>query len=100
MSTTEQAVVRVHNYSVAPENVADFLKARATVIDTIRAAHPGLVATRLVHLEDGTYSDTWQWSSMQAMAAAFPLAQSPEAVAAWSLATDSSASNGELVDER
>ncbi|MFI6833006.1 antibiotic biosynthesis monooxygenase [Kribbella sp. NPDC050241] len=100
MSTTEQAVVRMHNYSVDPENVAEFLKARATVVDTIRAAHPGLVATRLVHLEDGTYSDTWQWTSMQAMAAAFPLAQSPEAVAAWALASTSSALNGEIVDER
>ena len=28
MSTTEQAVVRMHNYSVDPENVAEFLKAR------------------------------------------------------------------------
>ena len=100
MSTTEQAVVRVHNYSVDPENVAEFLKARATVIDTIRAAHPGLVVTRLVRLEDGTYSDTWQWTSMQAMAAAFPLAQSPEAAAAWALASTSSALNGELVEER
>lgn len=34
------------------------------------------------------------------MAAAFPMAQIPEAAATWSLTTDASAVNGDVVDER
>ena len=94
------AVVRVHTYVVEPKNLAEFLTRRAAVIDLIRAAHPGPVATRLVRLEDGSYTDTWSWESMPAMAAAFPLAQSPEAAAAWSLTSDSTAVNGEVVADR
>lgn len=97
--TTTAAVVRIHTYVVEPKNLAEFLTRRATVIDLIRAAHPGLVATRLVRLEDGTYTDTWHWESMPAMAAAFPMAQIPEAAAAWSLTSDSSAVSGEVVAE-
>jgi Antibiotic biosynthesis monooxygenase len=102
MQSTEQAaaVVRFHTYVVEPENLEEFLTRRAAVIDLIRAAHPGLVATRLVRLEDDSYTDTWQWESMAAMAAAFPMAKSPEAAAAWSLTSDSSAVNGEVVADR
>ena len=93
------AVVRVHTYGVEPKNLAEFLTRRTAVIDLIRAAHPGLVATRLIRLEDGSYTDLWSWESMPAMAAAFPLAQSPEAAAAWSLTSNSSASTGELITD-
>jgi len=92
-------VVRIHTYAVDPADLSEFLKRRATVIDMIRAAHPGLTSTRLVRLEDGTYTDTWSWDSFQSMAAAFPMAQSPEAAAAWSLATNNSATNAEIIDE-
>jgi hypothetical protein len=54
----------------------------------------------LVRLEDDSYTDTWQWESMAAMAAAFPMAKCPEAAAAWSLTSDSSAVNGEVVVDR
>lgn len=98
MESTEQ-VVRVHTYVVEPKNLDEFLRRRTAVIDLIRAAHPGLVGTRLVRLEDGSYNDTWLWESMVAMAAAFPMAKSPEAADAWSLTSDSSATNGEVVAE-
>lgn len=94
------AVVRVHTYSVDPSDLAEFMDRRGAVIELIRGAHPGLVSTQLVRREDGMYVDTWRWESMQAMAAAFPLAQSPEAGAAWALTADASALNGEVVDER
>jgi hypothetical protein len=96
----ETAVVRVHTYRVEPEKLDEFLTRRAAVIDLIRAAHPGLTSTRLVRFEDGSYTDTWYWESMPAMVAAFPLAQSPEAAAAWSLTSDSSATNGEVITDR
>ncbi|TCO34172.1 hypothetical protein EV652_102237 [Kribbella steppae] len=92
-------VVRIHTYAVDPADRSEFLKRRATVIDLIRAAHPGLTSTRLLRLEDGTYTDTWSWDSFQTMAAAFPMAQSPEAGAAWALTTNAAAANGEVVDE-
>jgi Antibiotic biosynthesis monooxygenase len=96
--TLMQAVVRVHTFKVEPENLAEFRTRRAAVIDLIRSAHPGLTSTRLVRLDGGSYTDMWHWESMQAMAAAFPMAQSPEAAAAWSLTSDSTALNGEVVD--
>ncbi|MGW1341237.1 hypothetical protein ACWCOV_09295 [Kribbella sp. NPDC002412] len=95
------AVVRIHSYAVDPDKLAEFLERRAKVIGVIRDAHPGLTSTQLVRLEDGSYSDTWRWESFQAMAAAFPLAQSPEAVAAWSLVSaPPTATNAEVIDER
>ena len=96
----ESTVVRVHTYRVESENLPEFLTRRAAVIDLIRADNPGLVSTRLVRVEDGSFLDTWSWKSMEAMTAAFPLARSPEAALAWSLATASSAMNGEVIDER
>ncbi|MEI8411522.1 MULTISPECIES: hypothetical protein [unclassified Kribbella] len=91
-------VARIHTYTVDPADLREFIKRRATVIDTIRAAHPGLTSTRLVRGEDGTYTDTWCWDSFQSMAAAFPMAQSPEAAAAWSLTANASATNAEIID--
>lgn len=103
-TTTPEAgveVVRIHTYAVDPDKLGEFLQRRATVIGVIRTAHPGLTSTQLVRLEDGTYTDTWRWESFPAMAAAFPLAQSPEAVAAWSLVSaPPTATNAEIIDER
>ncbi|MFI6677815.1 antibiotic biosynthesis monooxygenase [Kribbella sp. NPDC050470] len=94
-------VVRIHTYAVDPDKLDEFLERRAKVIGVIRDAHPGLTSTQLVRLEDGTYTDTWRWESFPAMAAAFPLAQSPEAVAAWSLVSaPPTATNAQIIDER
>ena len=69
------------------------------MIDAIRSAHPGLTSTRLARLEDGTYTDTWQWDSFQSMVAAFPMAQSADAAAAWALTNNASATSGQVINE-
>jgi hypothetical protein len=94
------AVTRTHHYSVDAADLPELLTRRTAVITAIRAAHPGLTHTRLIRLEDGTYTDTWRWDSdghMQAALAAMPI---PLARAAMSLTHDTTAHDGEIVDER
>jgi len=94
-------VVRAHIYTIAPADLDELIAQRATLIDAIRAAHPGLTAARLVRLEDGTYSDTWHWDTPEHMSAAFAaLPGIPQARATMSLTKDNTAQNGRLIDER
>lgn len=95
------SVVRAHTYSVAPADLDELLERRATLIAAIRAAHPGLRETRLIRLEDGTFSDVWRWDSAGELGAALAsMADFPEARLAMSLTKDATAQNGEIVDER
>jgi hypothetical protein len=96
MTTT----VRMHTYRVSSDQLTEFLSRRAALVDELRAEHPGLAQVQLIRLEDGTYRDTWQWDSFEQMAAAFPAAGSPQAVAVQSFLTDADALNGEVVDQR
>ena len=94
------AVTRTHHYTVDAADLPELLGRRAGVIAAVRAAHPGLSHTRLTQLEDGTFADTWRWDSagqMQAALAAMPIA---EARAAMSLTRDTTAHDGEVIDER
>jgi hypothetical protein len=94
------AVTRTHHYAVDEADVPELLARRAAVIAAIRAAHTGLSHTRLIRLEDGTFTDTWRWDSagqMQAALAAMPI---PEARAAMSLTHGATAQDGEIIDER
>ncbi|WP_112236724.1 hypothetical protein [Kribbella monticola] len=95
MTTT----VRMHTYRVSPDELTEFLGRRATLVADLRAEHPGLTQVELIRLEDGTYRDTWHWDSFEQMAAAFPAAGSPQAVAVQAFLTDADALNGEIVDE-
>ncbi|GAA3195930.1 hypothetical protein [Nonomuraea roseoviolacea] len=95
------SVVRSHRYSVADADLEEFLARRASLIATVRAAHPGLTHTALILLEDGTYSDTWHWATGEQMGAAFAaLPTLPEAPLTMALTKDATALNGRLVDER
>lgn len=95
------SVVRIHRYTVDPANLGELLARRATLIANIRAAHPGLVETRLTQIEDGTYTDAWRWNSAEQMQAALAaLPAFPEVRAAMSLTRDATAHMGEIVDER
>ncbi len=93
--------VRMHRYSVDPENVDELIKRRAALIAAIREAHPGLAETRLTRLKDGTFTDVWRWNSAEEMAkAAADLPNFPQAFAAMSLTKDNIAVDGEIIDER
>ena len=93
--------VRTHTYRVAPEHRDDLLERRATLIAGIRGGNPGLVEARLTHHEDGTYTDTWRWESVEQMNAALAAAATfPLVAAALALTHDGSVQNGEIIDER
>jgi DNA-binding response OmpR family regulator len=94
------AVAKMHHYIVQPADVDELLARRAALITAVRAAYPGLTETRLIRLEDGTFSDTWRWDTAEHMRAASPATSLPEARAAMSLVRDHSARNGEVLDER
>ena len=94
-------VVRAHSYSVDPADLAEFLARRSSLIGTVRDGHPGLVMTRLVRMEDGTYTDTWHWENAAQMGAALAaIGTFPEAPLAMALTKGSQARDGEVVDER
>ena len=93
------AVVRVHTYTVDPADVSELIAKRADLIAGIRVEHPGLVETRLIRLEDGSFIDSWRWASPNQMAAAAPVASSPTAAAVMALTKDGTAVNGEILDE-
>ncbi|MET8872377.1 hypothetical protein [Nocardia sp. NPDC004604] len=94
-------VVRIHHYRVAADRLDALLTQRATLIDGIRRANPGLTETRLTRLEDGSYSDTWRWESAEQMLAAIGASQGfPLVGATMALTQDATAETGEIVDER
>jgi hypothetical protein len=94
------AVVRIHRYGVDPADLEQLLARRTTLIDAIRAAHPGLAEAQLTRLEDGTFTDIWRWNSAEQMQAALAAMPIPEAGPAMSLTRDATAVNGEIVDQR
>jgi hypothetical protein len=96
------AAVRMHRYTVDPADLQELLARRATLIDALRAAHPGLAEARLTRLADGTYSDVWRWESAEQMRAR-PLAACPGWGPGWRGVVadrDRSAVDGEIVNER
>ncbi len=94
-------VVRCHTYSVDAADLEEFLARRASLIGTVREAHPGLTAAVLVKLDDDTYSDTWHWRSDAEMRAAFAALETfPEAPLTMALTRDATARNGRVVDRR
>jgi len=94
-------VLRIHQYSVDPAAVEELTTRRGTLIDAIRAAHPGLAETRLIRNQDGTFVDTWRWDSAGQMHAALAaLPEFPQARAAMSLTRDNRADDGEIIDQR
>lgn len=94
------ATAKTHHYIVQPADLDEMLVRRAALITAVRAAYPGLTGTRLIRLEDGTFSDTWRWDTAEHMRAAGPATSLPEARAAMSLVRDHSARNGEVLDEQ
>ncbi len=95
------ADIRIHHYSVDQSHTDEWLSRRTAVINAIRADHPGLVETRLIRLEDGTYLDAWRWASAAQMQAANAAAATiPEVAAAMALTRHRTAEDGQVIDER
>jgi len=95
------AIVRFTRFTADPSDTDELLARRADLIGAVRSRFPGLTATRLARLDDGTWVDTWQWESAAALQAVTDaVAGLPEAAAAFALTTAPTAEQAELVDER
>jgi hypothetical protein len=92
-------VMRVHTYTLRPEDLPELITRRATLISAVRYAYPGLTETRLCRSQDGTFTDAWCWESLELMVAALPATSSPEAAAAMALTANATATTVEVVEE-
>lgn len=93
--------VRVHHYSVDPAELEQLLAQRTQLIGGIRAGFPGLVETRLIRLEDGTYQDMWRWETAEQLAAAVAASAAfPPVTATLALTSAGTVQNGEIIDEQ
>lgn len=92
--------IRIHRYTVDPGDVEELLERRAAMIAAIRVDHRGLVETRLIRLEDGTFIDAWRWNSAEEMQAALEATPPPDAREAMSRTEERTSEDGEIVDER
>jgi hypothetical protein len=92
--------VRTHHYTVDPADLDELLIRRASLIDAVRAAHPGLTTTHLIRLADGTYTDIWHWKSAEDLHAALAQIRNfAQAPATMSLTKGNTAQNGEVILE-
>jgi hypothetical protein len=95
------AVTRTSRFAVDPALTQEMLDKRAALITAVRAAFPGLTEARLARAGDDRWVDTWRWESTASMQAAIAGAPAlPEAAAAFSLTSDLTAEQAEVVDER
>lgn len=95
------ALIRITRFTLAPERVEEMLTTRATLIAAIRARQSGLTETRLARADETSWLDSWRWDSPESLQAAQQAAASmPEAAAAFAIATDATAEQAEIVDER
>lgn len=95
------AVLRLTRFTADPTNVEEMLAKRAALIAAVRDAHPGLTEARLARLDGDTWLDIWRWDGPGSMRAALEAAPSiPEAAAAFSVVTDTTAETAEVIDER
>jgi hypothetical protein len=95
------AVIRTSRFKTEPARAEEMIARRADLISAVRAAYPGLTEARLAKTGEDTWVDMWRWDSPASMQAALAGAPTlPQAAAAFSLARDLTAEDGELVDER
>ncbi|TMR89614.1 antibiotic biosynthesis monooxygenase [Nonomuraea basaltis] len=95
------AIIRTTRFTAEPADAEQVLARRAALIAALRAATPGLTEARLTRIDERTWVDMWRWDSLADLEAATALAPSlPETKAAFEVAKDPSAEQGELVDER
>jgi quinol monooxygenase YgiN len=94
-------IIRTTRFTADPAQTEEVLTRRAALIDALRAATPGPAEARLTRIDERSWLDIWRWESQADLEAAMALAPSlPEAEAAFAVAKEPTAEQGELVDER
>ncbi|MFB4277062.1 MULTISPECIES: hypothetical protein [unclassified Nonomuraea] len=95
------AYLRIMSYTADPSDAELLLARRAALIAAVRAKLPGLIETRMVRVDDRTWTDSWRWESKATLEAAVAAAHSmPETEPAFALVKDITSQEGEIVDER
>ncbi|MEU9506549.1 hypothetical protein AB0D32_09755 [Micromonospora sp. NPDC048170] len=94
------ALIRTTRFTADPADADTVLERRAKLLDAIRAAYAGPTETRLVRVDERTWVDMWRWDSPETLRAALAGGPGlPEAAAAFAVARDVTAEQGDLVDE-
>jgi len=94
------AIIRTTRFTADPADADLVLERRGQLIAAIRARYAGPTDTRLIRVDERTWVDTWRWDSPEILDAALAGAPKlPEAAAAFTVARDVSAENGELIAE-
>lgn len=92
------ALIRTTRFTADPADAGLVLHRRGQLIAAIRERYAGPTETRLVRIDERTWVDMWQWDSPEILSAALAGAPNlPEAAAAFAVARDVSAEQGDLV---
>jgi hypothetical protein len=94
------ALIRTTRFTADPTDADLVLERRGQLIAALRARYAGPTETRLVRVDERTWVDMWRWDSPESLSAALTGGPNlPEAAAAFAVARDVSAEQGELVAE-
>ena len=94
------ALIRTTRFTADPADAGTMLERRRKLLEAVRAAFAGPVETRLIRVDERTWVDIWRWDSHESLRAALGGApRLPEAAAAFALARDISAEQGDVVEE-
>ena len=94
------ALIRTTRFTADPADAGILLERRRKLLDAVRAVFAGPAEARLIRVDERTWVDMWRWDSPEALQAALEGAPGlPEAAAAFALARDIRAEQGDVVDE-
>jgi hypothetical protein len=95
----EMAVIRTTRFTLDPADAASLLDRRRKLLDTVRARFADPAEAQLIRVDEQTWVDIWRWESPEALQAALTAAPNlQEAAAAFAIARDVSAEQGDVVD--
>ncbi|MEU6077364.1 hypothetical protein [Micromonospora sp. NPDC047074] len=93
-------LIRTTRFTADAAEADTVLERRAKLLEAVRAAFAGPTETQLVRIDERTWVDTWRWDSPETLNAALEGApRLPEAAAAFAVARDVTAEQGDLVVE-
>jgi hypothetical protein len=94
------AIIRTTRFTADPADAEVVLERRRNLLEVLRAKFSGPAETRLIRVDERTWVDMWRWDSAETLNAALAGApQLPEAAAAFAIARDASAEQGDVIDE-
>ncbi|GAA0916597.1 hypothetical protein [Virgisporangium aurantiacum] len=93
-------IIRTTRFTADPGDAARVLERRRNLLAATRARFAGPAEARIIRVDERTWVDMWCWDSQETLDAALEGAPKlPEAAAAFEVARDVSAEQGNLVDE-